>query len=646
MEKKGQITAFIIVGIIVIFSAALFFYLRERTTVFTPKELIPKELTPVKSLIEQCTKTLTQEAADLASSQGGYVTLPNYIYDNPNNYAGPKFEGPLFKIPLWYVPGQIFMPELENIQDQIAIYVLKNLPACIDNFSSFKDQYDITELAKPTAKVVINDKQVITNLIYPLEIKNKQSTEVSKISEFSSEIQDSLGRKYRLASQIFIQEQRYAFLENLTRQMIYSSELPTEGMEINCNDRSWDIKKDIIPQLRLIILANLRFLTITNTDDLQPESQFPDYYSQFYKIKVSNEKFHGLSVTPIFDSSSEMKVDVYPNSNGVVKPATADLPILGNCFKIYNHKYDVNYPLVFQIRDDSTDEPSFFYFGTAVVLDKSNPNRYGKIKRYVSLSNDITNSDFCDDAKYSMTVFAVDEEGNELENASIRYQCIDFVCDMGKTSIRKNEYGNYIGANNYALTTKFPSCAGGVLIAQKDGYVKGVKDGVIVGDVEINGQKPFVNGMHTDIKMASLKKMEVNVKEIVIYPNSGGTMYDTRDLSNNVTAIITLKAQGDTDYETTTIYPPEPDYEFTQDLMLIKSDDGYDLDIKLTKGENWIGGSTLSWTPGYDNVNENSKVTFYVIRILGDPSTEEDFVTLYNFVRDESVNHPPVFENS
>ena len=637
MGKKGQITAFVIIGLVLLFSAGIYFYLQEKTTFFTPKELVPKELAPIQQLVEQCSKTLTEDAAFRASMQGGYVEIPEDVADDKSRYIDSGL-----KIPLWYTQGENIMPSLEDMQNDIANYVQLNLNSCVNNFSQFSQQYNIKELGQPEAQTVINDNAINTKITYPLEVTNKQSTEISKISQFSSETEDSFGRKYRLASQIFLYEQHTGILENLTMEIIASNgnkDFPNEGIGISCNKQEWSIKNSIMPNLKLALLANMRYLTISNTDTVQPSSPYPDYYSKFYKVKVSNEMFSGMTVMPLFDRDWNMDINVFPNDNGITRPATSDFPIIGGCFKIYNHKYDIVYPFVFRITDNTKQEPTYFLFGTDVVIDKSNANRVSKIMPE-PLKNVITNSDYCNDTRDVITVNAIDENGNKVYNAEIQYQCIRFLCDMGVTNVTRNAQGYVIDPSDFALKTSYPDCAGGMIIAKKDGYVYGVMHDVYTGDVTINGVSQSYNGRIVNVVMTSLKNFTYDVK-LVKFDEPTGSYSIQEGIPEGTSAVISLK-NSDNDFEQTLIYPQDP--EFPQNLQLIDSDTVYDVNINLVTDENegWIGGLNMKWGPGMTNVQQNNKVTFYVLGPMDEPKDNADYGQMLDMINKESSN--PAFQ--
>jgi hypothetical protein len=633
MKKKGQLTVFVIVGMVILFSVGIYLYIRSETTLFQPKELVPKELTPVKEFVEQCMNSLTSDAVFLASSQGGYVDLPLDIAADPSRHVGYGL-----KIPLWYTPGDMRMPSQAEMQKQIGDHVLSNLGSCVNNFQQFSQQYNITPLAAPQANVTISDNAVTVQLDYPLDVRNKQNTQISRISKFSTSIDDTLGKKYRLARQIFVYEQQHAFLENLTLEMIAGSGLPYQGMEITCAKREWDVENDIKPTIKLMLLANLRFLTFTNTASVQPQSPYPDYYRAFYTIRPSAETFGSMLVTTVFNTQWPIDVNVYPNSNGKVTPVTADLPAIGSCFKIYDHKYDVVYPLVFQITDTSKDTPSYFYFATDVVLDRNVPNRQaGLTPRYET--DTITTSDYCNDRKYPLSVYAIDDFTNErISGASINFRCIRFSCDMGQTSVRRTAEGYVLDPSDFVLAGNFPGCAGGIITASKDGYLDGEQTDVLTGDITKDGVNQIYQGMTYNIRMIPLKPFDIDVKEVVY--SASGLSHQISEIEPDEIAIISLRSD-EKQYNQLIQYPISPDNPDTIKLLLA---DGikYHVSVNLVKGDSLVGGSQLDWVvESSGGVYRSSRLTFYAIKSSTVPSTDQEYSGLAQLISDKSTSFPP-----
>ena len=131
-KKRGQITVFIIIGMIILFSVGTYMYLREQGA-NAPKFLQPKT-PPVEAFIELCTQRTAQQAINLIGTQGGFLSIPPEIALNPTRYVSaiPGFGGPgVPKIPFWFYRGRTEIPSIEFIQREIENYVAANINYCL-----------------------------------------------------------------------------------------------------------------------------------------------------------------------------------------------------------------------------------------------------------------------------------------------------------------------------------------------------------------------------------------------------------------------------------------------------------------------------------------------------------------------------------
>jgi len=127
MKKKGQITVFIILGLIFL----IFFLI----ILFTKSYRIEKigtissgELSPIKYYVDLCAKSTTSDALYLLGVQGGYTIPPEFYFQS--TYA---------KIAYWYDKGEDTSPTIEEMEQELSSYVNIALPECIENLDAFRD---------------------------------------------------------------------------------------------------------------------------------------------------------------------------------------------------------------------------------------------------------------------------------------------------------------------------------------------------------------------------------------------------------------------------------------------------------------------------------------------------------------------------
>src|SRR3989344_7553316 len=83
--KRGQVTLFIIVGLIILIIVGFLLFLRSDALKSklglgrTSAIIVPEQLKPVKNNIDGCVKQVGEEAINILSLQGGYIKLPQDI---------------------------------------------------------------------------------------------------------------------------------------------------------------------------------------------------------------------------------------------------------------------------------------------------------------------------------------------------------------------------------------------------------------------------------------------------------------------------------------------------------------------------------------------------------------------------------------
>ena len=164
LNRKGQITVFIILGILIVLVFSLFFILKQ-TSVSKNVKVTEEVLTPlqgdnIKLFVESCLNRVSEEGLVLIGRQGGY-------YQSPLDYS-ILFVGD--KLPYYYYEDEIRVLEIEDAEKELERYIKDYLPVCVDNFKIFeKSGYDITE-GEIVVSVSYNERTKIV-LNYPLKFE-------------------------------------------------------------------------------------------------------------------------------------------------------------------------------------------------------------------------------------------------------------------------------------------------------------------------------------------------------------------------------------------------------------------------------------------------------------------------------------------
>ena len=191
MNKKAQITIFIIIALVIVAAIILFFAIKGNvlSQYFKGKsgELIqiPPQVEEINTFVFNCIERTGYEAVYIISQHGGYANPPKNSFE--------------FGIPYYYKDGKSYIPSKNRIEKEISEYINENIVFCTELFLGFPD-FNIIE-SKMNTTAIIKDNEVIINTNYPLTINKLNST--FYIKDFKNiKIYTKLGLIYNLSSDI------------------------------------------------------------------------------------------------------------------------------------------------------------------------------------------------------------------------------------------------------------------------------------------------------------------------------------------------------------------------------------------------------------------------------------------------------------
>jgi hypothetical protein len=638
MQKRGSVSIFIIVGLVLLVAVSLIYVIASGI-------VVPpwgKDSASVRKYTEECMNTITAQGISVMEIQGGYIGLPTRLV------ATDAYIDMGYKIPYWYHHARDYRPTIRMMEVELSNYVQKNLPLCLDNYSAFKG-LRITADGNMTVDASIGEHEVSVRLNYPLIIQEAGSDRLETLERFGKDIPSNIGTMHLLASELNNYENTEGFLENYTDEMIACSDwLPYEGMELTCKPRLWRVQ-EMKEYTQTMIMHNLHFLMFGNTK--YEETGMP-YYDKQYKVDFTDRDYRDFKVDVIYKPSWGMDYDVIPSDNGLVRPHEFKISkFLMGCFKVYHHKYSTEYPVVFQITD-LTKPGEKFYFATQVMMRRNLPNRHLEVVPWPSEYNAMNNARYCSNTS-KVTMFTLDPTGRMLMTPAIRmnrqnslrifvrdastdqylpganisYQCALYKCPIGETYYPLVD-GLWAGASP-KLETTFPDCEGGLVIAEREGYQQGMAQATV--SKETTGEQVIVD-------MYPLRQF--NYQFAVIEEHNG--LISTRPLAEGENVLLNLKNE-DLAYEQDILYPSESDYY--KNLTLIVADVTYQLEAMLVAGDQYLGGARLNWTVSAQEAGGARFVTFNLLKLTPalPPSTPEEFQAILTYADEKSPNYPPEF---
>lgn len=179
MQKRGQVTIFIVLGIVVILAAVVLVFMissgNDQNYDAEGKVITDPEVKNVDSFIRDCLLKSSQEALFYLGYTGGNV-----------GYFPKSFSYDSYDVAYYYYEGVSYMPSYEDVTDNIlGKYVEQNIVECINDFDDFENLK--IEYVNPVTDVVIAQESVVFKINFPVSVfRGGQKIDLGP--EFRSEI--------------------------------------------------------------------------------------------------------------------------------------------------------------------------------------------------------------------------------------------------------------------------------------------------------------------------------------------------------------------------------------------------------------------------------------------------------------------------
>ncbi len=500
-KKKAQVTLFVILAVVIVALALATYFIVTRTSLITNEN-------EVETYFKTCVDNKVKEVVATAELQGGFLELPNFESGSEVFPFSSYFNFLALDIPYWYyVSGNglqsIQRPEIEEIEKQFASYLKPYIKDCtnfekLEKFSNLNITYGEIE----NISVKIRSDYVESSVIMPLTVKSREVD--FKKSEHKINTKTYFGSLYKDASTLFDQEKDSTILEKYSLDVIHNY-APVEGLEISCVPKIWQ-KTQVQDDLKLALQENIQALKVSGSD---------------YRLKYKENRYFVIDspinkqVNFLYLKNWPTKIDVWPNQGALLKAEPignqASLGSLGFCIIPYHFVYDVSFPVLIQVSYGT----EMFQFPVLVVIEKMSPR---------SFSSNETNPlelDICPTPGQLGTVFTNSE--NKPIASDISYRCLKQTCAIGRTNVSGNEA---------RLTTTFPKCVNGYIVAKSEGYKE--------TEALVSTNEPFI--------------LNVNLEKLYTLSLELNTV-------NGESAIISFNS---TDYSVNLLYPPQKTIEIPE----------------------------------------------------------------------------------
>ncbi|MBW2986763.1 hypothetical protein KY333_05325 [Candidatus Woesearchaeota archaeon] len=391
MNNKGQITVYIIVGIIILFSIVVSIYIANRVWL-SPAEISPIA-TPVKDYVEVCIQQVGADALIPIGTNGGYM---NPLVDAEVSQSPAEgdvlflSEDAKHAVPYWFYMStentckncmmESRQPTLEQVKKEVDSYVNEHLDECINSFRPFLDQDYEFEVGDVDSDVLFTEASTRFVVNYPIKII--QGSTKSSIEDFETVVDIPFKRIYDLAGRITKQERESAFLESITMHFISlhtgldMSKLPP--LAAITHDKvtvNW-FKPMIALNLQQLFLSYVPLMQIAGTKDAKQITAGDNTFEQGF-LKGLYLKFleddYPFNVNfayldwPLYFDISPRQGDVLTGEVHIQEfPFNAAPAFQTNYYEFY---YDLSAPVLVEIRDPNALRGKGYSFNFALELN-------------------------------------------------------------------------------------------------------------------------------------------------------------------------------------------------------------------------------------------------------------------------------------
>ncbi len=439
-SSKGQVTVFIIIGIILLFSfAVVFFIVKSGTTERLAAAedpiiaQVPQEFQPLQSYTDSCIRQIGKRGLLVLGEQGGYIypdLMGEYSATNPTDAQGIDLQ-PL-KVPYWHYNAEpnnankiIFsslQPKLYasedsamSIEAQLARYVEDKLDDCLRNYEPFAGQgFMVTILSPKEVAVRVGEESV--NFLLTMKVEAARGEAEHTIKEFYVKIPLRLKHYYEVAQQITQAEQNYSFMERQGMELIqvYSavdaSKLPpTSGETFELVPTIYWNTPDVKGKIKQMLASHVPVLRLASNSNFYryeyPVSDLSGLYQQTYDTTVL-PLFDNRGVNVNFDYFGWEPYFEVNDKGGTIQPLhlARHYQLLHFGIQTYDTLYDISYPVLITLEDSTALDGDGFTFVFAL---ESNIRRNQPAQDEQTVPGSVSafsSSNVCDKDKYGTEI--------------------------------------------------------------------------------------------------------------------------------------------------------------------------------------------------------------------------------------------------
>lgn len=434
-SKKGQVTLFIVLAIIVVVGIVGFFIYQDY---FKPTN-VPDAAQPVYSYYLSCIESITLEGVSILESQGGYIETPEFEAGSPYMPSSSQLDLLGVAIPHWfYVSGNNIVreqvPTIRSMETDLQLYIQEDLQNC--DFGDFESRGYLVDVDAGSVTVEIENSQI--NVEVKNELRFSLDEDFYRFGQHRLTVRSKLGRLYSLAKEIYDYQKEEKFLESYALDTL-ALNAPTRGFEVGCTPLFFNFPQ-IRQNISLAMADNFAFVKLKGSYSSSADS----YFVKDIGINVNEP------VNFLYSSSWPTKIEIYGKDFAEPVGLQPGMNMLGFCFVEYNLIYDVILPVLVQIGD----EREMFQFPLVVFVERNQIKKDTPIGEYFGQEEVV-----CKNRNQEMEISVKDFDDKGVASA-LSFSCLGERCFLGETT-------------NGHLKTNVPMCVNGIVEARSEGYAPG-----------------------------------------------------------------------------------------------------------------------------------------------------------------------------
>ncbi len=502
-QKRGQVTVFIIIGILMLLGTALYFIFSEPGDQKTEVEVVrtgqvPTEIqAQVREYVQSCLGPVTLQGLEIQRLQGGYINIPKgteslSLWDSEYKYvtskAGSKKVGignQKLDVPYWVRKDELAVPTMGFFESELESYIRPELEKCLGDFEPFKSmKYNITR-GETSVKVSMKNI-VLVEADVPLQIR--RDDEEIEMRDFIYRVPIDMEKVQKLASEMAMIEWVYSYVEDDTMNLVVLYSGIDEEMlpPIGARDANTDgehvtwTKSGVNSMLKDILNYNVPNIKVEKTKFKRYDDPGSGIYDSFTK-DFFQESYPEVEINFSYEKDWPIDLEIVPSQGESIVPdkiVSANLWFLPSIHVFrYRFKYDIEYPVLVKVTDFSSAkiDPVSNTFEENEGYTMQFPMKiwiYGNQKRqntgrYVEQDPGIIINESLGDIEKKAKGSYFGDEAQKVKDIKLRVYDKDSGSPLAKVSVYyscANRYeSTYIGQTdeNGKLEAKWPSCLNG-----------------------------------------------------------------------------------------------------------------------------------------------------------------------------------------